>query len=68
MKTKYVTVPVASKPELRVAESTPVIPTTILEEDRAVARVGLALLTVRGSQGEAAPLLFESPLYTAFQL
>jgi len=41
---------------------------TLVEGLTAVVRPGVALLTVRGSHGEVAPLLLASPLYTAFQL
>jgi len=37
------------------------------EADRVVAMVGLAFWTVRGSQGEVAPMLFGSPEYTAWK-
>jgi len=38
------------------------------DDDREVVIVGLAFWTVRGSQGLAAPLLLESPVYTALKL
>jgi hypothetical protein len=64
----YVTVPPAWKLLVRVAESVTELPTLIAVCERAVATVGLALFTVRGSQGLVARLLLASPLYTAFQL
>ena len=57
--------PPALKPPVRVEESLAVVPTTMLVEDTVVAIVGLALVTVRGSHGLVAPLLFASPLYVA---
>ena len=41
----------------RVAESVTVVPTTGVVDDSVVARVGLVLLTVRGSQALVAALL-----------
>jgi len=62
VKTSYVTVPPALKLLVRVEESKTEPPTVIAVADRVVAMVGLALLTVRGSQGDVAPLLLASPL------
>ena len=49
-------------------ESVAELPTVMAVAERLVAIVGLALLTVIGSHGDDAPLLFASPLYVAFQL
>ena len=58
----YVTVPPAWKLFVRVAESVTELPTIITFCERAVVIVGLALFTVRDSQGLVARLLFASPL------
>jgi hypothetical protein len=60
-KTLYVTVPPAWKKLARVEESLTDPPTVVVVEERRVVIVGLALLTVRGSQALVAPLLFASP-------
>jgi len=59
--TSYWTVPPAWKKLLRVAESVTEVPTTGVVVERVVAIVGLALLTVRGSQGDVAGLFPVSP-------
>jgi hypothetical protein len=51
-----------------VAKSDTEPPTVIGFAERAVVTAGLALLTVRGSQGLVIALLLASPLYAAFQL
>jgi len=45
-----------------VEESLTEPPTVVVPEERLLAIVGLALFTVKGSQGDVAPLLFASPL------
>jgi hypothetical protein len=62
-----VTVPPALKLPVRAEESVTELPTVIVVADSVVAIVGLALFTVRGSQGLVAALLLASPEYTAFQ-
>ena len=64
----YVTVPPDWKPPVIAAESDTEPPTVIGFAERVVLIVGLALLTVSGSQGLVMALLFASPLYAAFQL
>src|SRR2546430_3118823 len=68
VKYSWVTVPPGLKAPLRVDESLAVPPTVIVGAEREVLTPGLALATTRGSQGDAAPLLFKSPLYTASKL
>jgi len=63
-----VTIPPAWKKLDRVAESVTVWPTLAEFDDRLVAMLVLALLTVRGSHDEVAALLFTSPEYTALKL
>jgi len=58
----YVTVPPALKLLVRVAESDTPVPTMGAVEAKVVEIVGLALLTVKGSQGLITPLLLESPV------
>jgi hypothetical protein len=58
----YVTVPDAWKAPVSVAESVTEPPTAIVKADKLVKIAGLAMLTVRGSHDEVAPLLFASPL------
>jgi hypothetical protein len=64
----YVTVPPTWNPPVRVAESVAEPPTVIVVADSVVVIVGLALLTVSGSQAEVAWLLLASPEYTASKL
>jgi hypothetical protein len=64
----YVTVPLAWKPLAIVAESETEPPTVMVFCERVVLMVGVALLTVRSSQGLVDALLFTSPLYPTFQL
>jgi hypothetical protein len=66
-KTSYVTVPPALYELLIVAESDTRLPTETVVDERAVAIVGLADCTVRGSHEETAGLLFASPLYAAWK-
>jgi hypothetical protein len=61
-KTVYVTVPVGVKPPVKDARSVAEPPMTIVEGVTVEAIVGLALMTVRGSQALVAPLLLASPL------
>jgi len=68
VKMLYVTVPLALKLPVRLEESETLVPTTGLVDERVVAIVGFAMLTVSGSQGDVAALLLESPEYRAFQL
>jgi hypothetical protein len=63
-----VAVPLAWKLLMRVAESDTEPPTVMVVADSVLDRVGLALLTVRGSQGLVAALLTESPLYVSLKL
>src|SRR3989442_623723 len=60
-------VPAGLNPPDRVAESLAKLFTTIVAGRRVVVIVGVALLTVRISQGLTAGLLVGSPLYVAFQ-
>jgi hypothetical protein len=62
VKTEYVTVPVAWKLPVRVAESETVFPIVIDVDDSRVSSVGLVLLTVNGSQGLVKGALLVSPL------
>src|SRR3989442_14412642 len=65
----YVTVPPAPLvAPVSIAESNTEPPTVIVVEDREVAIATPFGLTVSGSQGLLARLLFVSPLYAAFQL
>jgi len=59
--TLYWTVPPAWKKLVRLDESVTAVPTTGVVEETLVVIVGLALLTVRGSQALVAPLLLVSP-------
>ena len=61
VKMLYVTVPVALKLPERAEESETFFPTIGVVDERVVARVGFAILTVSGSHSEVAALLFESP-------
>jgi len=63
-----VTVPPAWKKLDIVEESVTDVPTVIVVADRVVVMVGLALLTVKGSQALVAALLLASPEYTALKL
>jgi hypothetical protein len=60
--------PEGLNPPVRVAESLTRLFATIVVAERVVVIVGVALMTVRGSHGLVAGLLFVSPLYVAFQL
>jgi len=62
VKKLYATVPPGWKELVIVAESTTDPPTLIGLDRREVKIVGLALLTVSGSQPLVAPALFASPL------
>ena len=69
VKRLYVTVPPALlEAPVRVAESNTEPPTVIVVADRLDVILGPFRVTVRGSQGLVAALLFVSPLYAAFQL
>jgi hypothetical protein len=59
--TLYWTVPPAWKKLLRVEESVTLVPTTGVVVESVVAIVGLALVTVSGSQGDVAGLFPVSP-------
>jgi hypothetical protein len=61
-------VPPAWKKVAKLEESVTDVPTVIVVADKEVVIVGLALLTVRGSQALGTGLLFASPPYTASQL
>ncbi len=61
-KYSYKTDPPGLNPPDIVAESVALPPAVIEDEERVVVMEGLALFTVRGSQGLVAALLFESPL------
>jgi hypothetical protein len=63
-----VTIPPAWKLDDKVAASVMELPTGIELADSVVVMVGLAILTVKGSQTLVAAPLFASPLYAAFQL
>ena len=53
--------PVAWNPLVRVDESLAVVPTVMLVDETVVVMVGVALLTVSGSQRLVAGLLLASP-------
>jgi len=66
-----VIVPVGAKPPVTVTASVAdpdVVVSVIVEGETRVVTVGEASWTVRGSHALAAPTLFPSPLYAAFQL
>jgi hypothetical protein len=62
VKTEYVTLPLAWKPPVRVAESETLFPIDMELEERRVDSVGLALLTVRLAHVPVNGLLLVSPL------
>jgi hypothetical protein len=68
LNTEYTTVPPAWKLLVRVAESETAFPTVMELEESNVDKVGLVLLTVRGSQALVAGPLFASPAYEAWKL
>jgi hypothetical protein len=65
LNTEYATVPPAWKLPLRVAESETALPIVIDVEESKVVKVGLVLLTVRGSHALLVLTLLVSPLYVA---